>query len=563
MGRRLFSAALVALLGAAMLLSAVQDSKKSTYNEETGDAAFADASLRDEEDTLILWYADDSLTEFLTAASLAYHAETGTHIALKLVSGVDYLEQINTASVYDSEMSPAGVAYQAPDLYLTTHDTLMRAYMAGLADPITDPHEAVIAANFPETAIHAVTCDDKRVAYPLYYETNFFLYNKTYMQDIASAKVEADTDHAAGEAAQEAIDNGEVKPEEEGKTEDKAADKSDSKQDPEKSQQSDENAEKQDSEKSEGTEDAEEGGEEDLEEGEEGDPMGEEDVQASPEVLKQLSTMIPSTVDDIKNFANNYEAPEAVEAVFKWDVSDIFYNYFFVGNYMNVGGENGDNNAIFNIYNQQAVECLQVYQDLNSFFSIDAKEVTYDKILQEFLDGKTVFTVATTDALQKIDEAKLNGTFDFEYGISVLPDLSSKLKARGLSVTSCVAVNGYSTKKDSANDFASYLTMEKGQELYRLAGKVASKRGCIYENNEIYNIMNEYEKSVSLPKMVETSNFWVQLEIAMSKIWNGANPDATLKELSDTMGAQIDEIDYHIPVQESIGAGAGAMFLTQ
>ena len=130
-------------------------------------------------------------------------------------------------------------------------------------------------------------------------------------------------------------------------------------------------------------------------------------------------------------------------------------------------------------------------------------------------------------------------------------------------MTSCVAVNGYSTKKDSANDFASYLTMEKGQELYRLAGKVASKRGCIYENNEIYNIMNEYEKSVSLPKMVETSNFWVQLEIAMSKIWNGADPDATLKDLSDTMGAQIDEIDYHIPVQESIGAGAGAMFLTQ
>ena len=564
MGRRLFSAALVVLLGAAMLLSSMQDSKNQT-EDLTGDAYRADASLRDDKDTLILWYADDALTEFLTAASLAYQAETGTHIALKLVSGVDYLEQINTASVYDGEVGSSGGIYEAPDLYLTTHDTLMRAYMAGLADPITDPHEAVIAENFPETALHAVTCDEKRVAYPLYYETNFFLYNKTYMRDIASAKVEADTDQAEGEAAQAAIDSGEVKPEEEGKAEDK---KTDDKSDAEKSQQPEDNAGNTDGENSEGTgenaeEDESDGSEEELEEGEEGDPMGEEDVQASPEVLKQLSTMIPSTMDDIKNFANNYEAPEAVEAVFKWDVSDIFYNYFFVGNYMNVGGENGDNNAIFNIYNRQAVECLQVYQDLNSFFSIDAKEVTYDKILQEFVDGKTVFTVATTDALQKIDEAKLNGTFDFEYGISVLPDLSPTLKARGLSVTSCVAVNGYSTKKDSANDFASYLTMEKGQELYRLAGKVASKRGCIYENNEIYNIMNEYEKSVSLPKMVETSNFWVQLEIAMSRIWNGADPDATLKELSDTMGAQIDEIDYHIPVQESIGAGAGAMFLTQ
>ncbi len=553
MGKRWFSAFLVLLLGIAMAVTSYHNVKNNA-DPTSSDGAGSDAFVTDSsKDALILWYADDALTEYLTAAALAYQAETGVHVTLKLVSGVDYLEQINTASVYDGETGADGAVYEAPDLYLTTHDTLMRAYLAGLADEIRDVHEVVIPANFPETAIHAVSCDDKLVAYPLYYETNFFLYNKTYMRDIASAKVEADTDHAEGEAAQAAIDSGEVNPEE-GEKKDDAQ-----KQDEEKEENKEENKEEGDG--AENSEDAEgEGDEADLE-GEEGDPMGEEEVEASPEVLKQLSTMIPSSIDDIKNFANNYEAPEAVEAVFKWDVSDIFYNYFFVGNYMNVGGENGDNNSVFNIYNQQAVECLQIYQDLNSFFSIDAKEVTYDKILQEFLDGKTVFTVATTDAVAKIEQATIDGNFDFEYGITVLPDLSPTLKARGLSMTTCVAVNGYSEKKAEANDFASYLTMEKGQELYRLAGKIASKRGCIYENNEIYNIMNEYEKSVALPKMVETSNFWVQLEIAFTRIWNGADPDETLKTLSDTIGAQIDEIDYHIPVQESIGAGGGAMFL--
>ena len=75
--------------------------------------------------------------------------------------------------------------------------------------------------------------------------------------------------------------------------------------------------------------------------------------------------------------------------------------------------------------------------------------------------------------------------------------------------------------------------------------------------------MNEYEKSVSLPKMIETSNFWVQLEIAFTQVWNGADPDETLRALSDAIGAQIDEIDYHIPVQESIGAGAGSLLLPE
>ena len=63
-----------------------------------------------------------------------------------------------------------------------------------------------------------------------------------------------------------------------------------------------------------------------------------------------------------------------------------------------------------------------------------------------------------------------------------------------------------------------------------------------------------------LPKMIETSNYWLQLEIAFSKVWAGEDPDTVLKELSDTMGGQIEEITYSIPVQESISAGVQTFF---
>ena len=211
MDKKALSLIFVLLLGTAMLLGALRSPAPVMYEAGNEGSMAADPADADK-NTLLFWYADDSLTEYLQAAALAYQAETGTHVTLKEVSGVDYLEQINTASVYDGETGPDGEILQAPDLYLTTHDTLMRAYLAGLADEISDPHEAVIPENFPETAIHAITCDEKHVAYPLYYETNFFLYNKTYMRDIASAKVEADLDQAIGEAAQEQIDSGEVDP---------------------------------------------------------------------------------------------------------------------------------------------------------------------------------------------------------------------------------------------------------------------------------------------------------------------------------------------------------------
>ncbi len=475
-------------------------------------------------DALTLWYTDETLTDYLQSVALSYQHDKGVKVNIVLRDGVSFLEDINAASVGANAASGDVM----PDLYITSHDSLLRAYLSGLASVITDPDGVVVPSMFPETAINAVTCYDHAVAYPLYYETNFFLYNKTYMASIAQNKIEADADIAmAEEATEELLENGAPTEEAEEVSAEDTSDGEDT------------------------------GSEEDAETSEEDNPMGEEDQVADAAVLEKLATMIPQTIEDIKTFANNYDAPEAVESVFKWDVTDIFYNYFFVGNYMEVGGPHGDNAAIFNIYNSQAVECLRAYQGMNQFFSIDPKVDNYDRILQDFIDGKMVFTVATTDAIARIHEAKNRGEFDFEYGVCTLPDISSLLKARGLSVTDAVAINGYSDKKADANMLATYLVNNKVSDLYLRSGKVACNKTVKYDDPEIANIMDEYKKSVPLPKMVEAANYWVQLEIAFMKVWEGSDPDETLKELSDTIGAQIEEIRASLPTQESFNAGAG------
>ena len=492
----------------------------ASRSEDEGISSGETAGQRVAEDdgSLTLWYSDDALTEYLTSVALSFQQDQGIKVNIILKDGVQFLETINAVSVKPATERDEPL----PDLYITSHDNLLRAYLAGLASPITDPAGVVTDAMYPQTALDAVSCYDHYVGYPLYYETNFLLYNKTYMASIAQNKIEADADLAEGmEATNELLENG--PPEEEAETETDAVDDVQT----------------------------------EVSEEEMSDPMGEEDAVADPEVLEKLATMIPASIEDIKTFANNYDAPEAVESVFKWDVSDIFYNYFFVGNYMDVGGPHGDNAAIFNIYNSQAVESLREYQEMNQFFSIDTKVDSYDKILQDFIDGKMVFTVATTDAIKRIHEAQKAGDFEFEYGVSTLPDISSLLKARGLSVTDAVAVNGYSDKKPDANRFATYLVNYKAQDLYAKSGKVSCSKAVEYEDAEISKTMDEYERSVPLPKMVEAANYWVQLEIAFTKVWNGADPDETLKELSDTIGAQIEEIRANLPTQESFNAGAG------
>ena len=252
-----------------------------------------------------------------------------------------------------------------------------------------------------------------------------------------------------------------------------------------------------------------------------------------------LLEAIPDTIDDILDIADTFDVPEAVEGIFKWDVSDIFYNYYFVGNYVSVGGDAGDDRSILNIYNMEAVQCLDVYKALNQFFYIESDTVSYESVLQDFIDGKIVFTIVTTDAAAKLAQAKENGSFVYEYGAATIPDPSEKLIGRSLSVTNTVAVNGYSQHKELANKFAAYMVGEYAGNLYERANKCPVNYNVIHTDKLLDVFYKEYGNSIALPKIMETSNYWMEMEVAFSKVWNGADTTEVLLEMETQIQTQI------------------------
>ncbi|MGN0156747.1 MAG: hypothetical protein ACI39N_05820 [Lachnospiraceae bacterium] len=54
----------------------------------------------------------------------------------------------------------------------------------------------------------------------------------------------------------------------------------------------------------------------------------------------------------------------------------------------------------------------------------------------------------------------------------------------------------------------------------------------------------EYADSVPMPKMMETANFWVQLEITFAEVWNGAKVTDCLHDLSTQIMTQITGEEY-------------------
>ena len=75
--------------------------------------------------TVRVWYTDDALTPYLQSKAVTYSEKMSkVRIEPKLVSGIEYLEAINKASL-------KGDNY--PDLFIITNDSLEKAYLAGLA----------------------------------------------------------------------------------------------------------------------------------------------------------------------------------------------------------------------------------------------------------------------------------------------------------------------------------------------------------------------------------------------------------------------------------------------
>ena len=454
-----------------------QDTKDG--DDASGEAAAQTGSYR--KLTLRLYYTDQGMTDYLQESAMRYMAEHEDIRVLPVLRPQgDYSDEIYRASVAESQEDIC-------DLFLTTNDTLEKAYLSGIAKEISEEKWSELTSEYCRAAENAVTYRGRKTAYPLFFETPLFFYNKTYLETMAEAHNQAMQDMAEGEAAM-------------AQTEAMLAEGADL-----------ENAEMN---------------------------TAQEQTEYAAVTGEEL---VPKTFEDILNLANDYDAPEGMEAILKWDVTDVFYNYFFAGAYMQMGGECGDDASAVDLYNEKTSACMEAYSGLKQFFSIEAKESDYDSILQEFIEGKTLFTIAGTDAFKKLEEARANGSLAGEYGVALLPDINESLASRSLSVTGVVAVNGFGENTDAAEDFAAYLCSKTGDILMERTDYLPAYQTAIPAERQI--CLTAYEKSIGLPKIMEASNFWMQLEMTLTGIWEGEDAGELMQQLQQQMVTQIEGSD--------------------
>ncbi len=423
--------------------------------------------------SLSVWYSDERLTPYITKAAVEFGERENITVIPVLKPDESFLDGCYSASV-------EGESY--PDVIVYGSENLEKAYLSGIASEIKDEDMQIGPLNFSDAAVKAVTYDGMKLGYPLCFDTCVMAYNRTYLEQWAIQMAMADL-------TGQVIDmNG--------------------------------------------------GDSEDEESATETVEISTEDVdQAQLEELTSyyIARMVPYTLEDLMTISNSYSVPSGVEGIMSWDVSSIKYNYWIVGSAVNVGGETGDDQSQISVNNEEAVTCLTKYQALRDYFSIDSSEVSYDSVVRDFIDGKTVFTIGGYDLVERLAEATDDGSFAFEYGFSEMPNITSEIPSASLSITTLASVNGFSSQKDLAAKFALFMTRDESNSFTEYTGLASCSRqfGMDGGADQIYAL--EYAGSVSLPKMMETENFWMQIETMFARIWEGEDVTTELTTLEDNL----------------------------
>lgn len=235
-----------------------------------------------------------------------------------------------------------------------------------------------------------------------------------------------------------------------------------------------------------------------------------------------------TTFDAIKLFAENLEVPVGsnISSVFTCDLQDIFYNYGYLGAYLNIGGRSGDDRTeIFDI-TDELTKATELYKQLIEYFYIDLNSVDYYSCINNFEEGEIVFTIGDMQMYQRAKSQE-----NLNVGAAPFPDMSSDIKSAPLSVTTTIAVNPFSDNAAVVESFAKFLTYTNAGELYAKACVPACRRIDNADNN-LNMIYESYDKSVPKLKLMYSDEFYALLEVAMHRLADGTGDVQILSNVS-------------------------------
>lgn len=239
---------------------------------------------------------------------------------------------------------------------------------------------------------------------------------------------------------------------------------------------------------------------------------------------KDVFKNAPSTFAELNKAGNaGKKAKKEKSALLRWDLTDVFYNFAFVGSRVVMEEDEGEGAGRVSVNTEELTECLKAYQSMSKQYPMELNKTTDDENTAAFLGGSLYSMLAKSSSLRKVTAAQLNGTGKVSYGIAKIPDISETMKTSPLSITMLAEVNGLSQKKKEAARFAKFLTYEEAENLYRETGRFPARKDVYSAETDLGKVMEAYESSVPVPRMTDFGSYWMEIQTSFERIWKGAD----------------------------------------
>lgn len=247
----------------------------------------------------------------------------------------------------------------------------------------------------------------------------------------------------------------------------------------------------------------------------------------------------PQSFEDIKNFCSSYTVNDDnkdVSIINTWDVSDPFLNYAFAGQYMDIGGQNGDNKSEVNLAESQLTGSLGAYTKLKDDYGLTVSDTDESSCIDLFKQGKLIYTIIETDRLCEVQDS------DVDFGACSIPALTDSYDTKAMSYTTLAVVNPYAKNLAVAKAVANSLSYDYADEIKKYTGRL-SARIDIYnkleaKNRDLYKaVADAYSDTVTKAKLLGADNIYSEYGMVIKSIWAGGELEASVEELKNTMSS--------------------------
>lgn len=215
----------------------------------------------------------------------------------------------------------------------------------------------------------------------------------------------------------------------------------------------------------------------------------------------------PQSLQEIIDFSKENDPAENVEYLLEWDVNDAFYDFSFISN--SVSFEKAEAETMKVVYDEELYQQdLMYFEEILTYFSVDATKVSEDQIVENFLEGRTLCAIIDTNSLYRLDGCS--------YSLMEIPKLNEVLGATTCAITDMLVVNDYSGKSELAADFAEFVTVTMASDLHSMTGhySVIPSAEMDWKEQVAYA---SYESAILVPNSQDAKDFWVKLEETISQ----------------------------------------------